>query len=845
MSYFVGIDLGTTNSSICSYDCKNVRVWRSPEQNNVTPSAILFDKRGNRFVGKRAYDASPVNRKNVAMLFKRIMGTNTKIHIECLNKDLTPEECSAEILRTLYGYLPEEIRRSEETCTVITVPASFNQMQKNATIEAARLAKIGKVALMMEPVAAVISAMRKQKKDGTYLIYDLGGGTFDVSLAEVSGGHIVLLAQGGIQVCGGRDFDREMLKEIVLPWINNNYNFGHEDAVQKQNPEWDKALSYSLFVAERAKIELSSKNNTFITSGEGEIKIVDTIGKEFYLEIPIERATFNAVANCIISDTIKSCIKTMKRAGVAPKDVNSIIFIGGPTNYKPLRDEVVKSLQIKSSYEDMYDISLDPMTAVAEGAAIFAESIDWDSDDCCQKNVRGQIVLEDEFTFTFNYHARTPDSHAEVLAVSNSCEVTGYEFQVDNLQTGWTSGRQILINGAKFRLPLDVLGENHFQLFVFDDNGEPVDNEELDIVITKTAAIVDTIPASHSIGFEVRNSAEALPTLDYIVQAGDCLPVKGRKVFKAEECLRAGEMNSINFKLWEGEHNDCVDDNLFVGVMKIHGIDFFEGVIYKNAELVCEYEVLTSGVIKLIVSVPCIGNVFKSNINFYSRKEGEIDYNSDIAARRIRNDANIIKIRLQKLENVVGRNEEIEEIYKNMRKVLSLLDSKREGEHEDVLNAAEHNKTARDIVADMEKLNKKKLLSYELNGAVDQFKIRSEKYAEENEIKTFNNLVKNAQQSIEKQDSRAEVIIKEINSLKYRILWRQGSFRIEQYKIRKNNPGNYEDANKFSELIRSGDECLQKDNMDGLFSVICGLDRIERTFPCEEDMLIRANIIKV
>jgi molecular chaperone DnaK len=223
MKNYIGIDLGTTNSAICSYDGEETRIWKSPEQNDVTPSVIYFDRRA-KYVGRRAYDNAPNAPERAAMLFKRFMGTSTPIEIPGAEMSLTPQECSAEILKVLFGYLPEEIRNSEEIGTVITVPAAFNQMQKDATMQAADMAGIGKVALMQEPVAAVMSVMRTKGSDGMFLIYDLGGGTLDISIAESIGGRVNLLAHGGIAMCGGRDFDRVLSDNVVKPWLLENFN---------------------------------------------------------------------------------------------------------------------------------------------------------------------------------------------------------------------------------------------------------------------------------------------------------------------------------------------------------------------------------------------------------------------------------------------------------------------------------------------------------------------------------------------------------------------------------------------------------------------------------------------
>jgi molecular chaperone DnaK len=240
MKNFVGIDLGTTNSAICSYDGSATQIWKSPEQNDVTPSAIYIDRRGNKYVGKRAYDSAPHSPDNSAMLFKRLMGTKTPIHISAVNLTKTPEECSSEVLRVLFGYLPEEIRNDSDTGTVITVPAAFNQMQKEATMQAASMAGLGKVALMQEPVAAVMSVMRTRNTDGMFLIYDLGGGTLDVAIAESIGGRVNLLAHGGIAMCGGRDFDRTLVDNVVRPWLLDNFDLPEDFSV---NPDFK-----SLFV---------------------------------------------------------------------------------------------------------------------------------------------------------------------------------------------------------------------------------------------------------------------------------------------------------------------------------------------------------------------------------------------------------------------------------------------------------------------------------------------------------------------------------------------------------------------------------------------------------------------
>ena len=328
---YVGIDLGTTNSAICSYNGEQTRIWKSPEQNDVTPSAIYIGRRGNKYVGKQAYDSSARNPDNTATLFKRLMGTSTPVRLPAVAITMTPEECSGEVLRTLFGYLPEEVRNNPDTGTVITVPAAFNQMQKNATMEAAEKAGIGRVALMQEPVAAVMSVMRARDADGIFVIYDLGGGTLDVAIAESLGGRINLLAQGGIAMCGGRNFDRLMVDNLVKPWLFEEFDLPENLSA---NPRYKRLVRVAAWAAERAKVELSAREETAIRLEEMNVGVRDESGEEIYLDIPVQRSTLDGLMAEKVAESIEAARETLNEAGLTPHDVERVVFIGGPTNYK-------------------------------------------------------------------------------------------------------------------------------------------------------------------------------------------------------------------------------------------------------------------------------------------------------------------------------------------------------------------------------------------------------------------------------------------------------------------------------------------------------------------------------
>lgn len=377
---YVGIDLGTTNSAICSYDGESVRLYKSPDQNDVTPSAIFIDRRGNKYLGKRAYDSAAKNPDNAATKFKRMMGTSTPVKLAAVDITMTPEECSSEILKLCFGYLPEEIRNSGETGTVITVPAAFNQMQKDATLAAAEMAGLGRVALMQEPVAAVMCVMKQRNSDGVFLVFDLGGGTLDIAIAESISGRVSLLAHGGVAMCGGTDFDRAILDNVVKPWLTSNFDLPDDFSV---NAKYKSLLRMCLWASEKAKIELSAKEDAVISLNESDLGVSDESGSEVYVDIPFTREVLDGLIASKVDESIQSARETLEKAGLSPHDVERIVFIGGPTQYKPLRDRVAFELGIAQSSD------MNPMTAVAEGAAVFAESIDWSSQSRGRKNARG------------------------------------------------------------------------------------------------------------------------------------------------------------------------------------------------------------------------------------------------------------------------------------------------------------------------------------------------------------------------------------------------------------------------------------------------------------------------
>lgn len=832
MSHYIGIDLGTTNSVVCSYDGNRTRVWKSPEQNDVTPSAIYIDSRGHKHIGKRAYDYAPHEPENVAILFKRFMGTSTSIELPTVNSPLTPQECSAEILRCLYGYLQQAMGDEVPTGTVITVPAAFDQMKKNATLEAANLAQIGDVALMQEPVAAIMRVMQSCSSDGIFVVYDLGGGTLDVAIAQTDSGHVNLLAHGGITMCGGRDFDRRLVDNIIRPWLLESFDLPND---LSSHPEYRSLMRLCAWAAERAKIELSPRNEASIRLLEGEAGVRDRSGKRIYLDIPISRDMLSRLIDDKINGSIQEVRATLSKSGLQAHDIERIVFIGGPTNYEPLRERVTRELAIAGSTE------VNPMTAVAEGAALFAESIDWKTESRKQKSSRGTIVSQQRLKITFVFTARTPDEYARIVAKVEGNVDSPAEFQVDCLDTGWTSGRLPLVNDASLEVYLARSGDNQFKVSAISSNGRPIGLEEDRFTITK-APMIDSIPASHAVGIEVADRVGGKRTLDWIVKPGDTLPLRCSKLFKAEHSLTAGSNDSLNFKLYEGDGEiDEPSDNRFVGQLKISGNDFEDGIIKSGATLECDFRIQDSGAITIQVSIPSVRGTFGKGHNFYSWQKEGFDFSDRSATSGVIEEANLALKCLSELRGIVDEPR-LAQIQGYLKTIADIESGDADPERlqevmETVLEARRAiGRFKNDHMEEMRQIEFDKVMQ-----TIDRGHVR--KCASTIEARTLDNLLQTVQQSLSRKDRDFDEYMRELWDICFEILWRQDWFIVHRFERMSASPDRFSDIDKFQSLVSQGRAYIEAGDIQSLKGVVFQLFDIQtnRSERLEADV---ANILR-
>ena len=794
---FIGIDLGTTNSAITSFDGKNTRVWKSPEQNDVTPSVIYIAKRGGRFYGKKAYDNAPLNPENTAQLFKRLMGSSTKIKVADI--EMTPEECSAEILRTLFGYLPEDVRNDKKTGTVITVPAAFNQMQKNATKEAAFGAGINKVALIQEPVAAIMSVAKQQNINGLFVVYDFGGGTFDVSIAERAGNKINLLTNDGIAFCGGRDFDKLLLDNIVVPWLKNNFKLPEGFRI---NEKYAKLIRMATWATEQAKIELSAKETANVQLDESVIRCSDESGNEIYLDVPLSREQYNNLIFPKIDETIEKTREVISNVGLKPEDINYVVFVGGPTQYKPLRDRVSQQLGIAPSTD------VNPMTAVSEGAAIYAESVDFETAKGGQKADKG-IIKAQSFGLEFRYNARTSSDKAKIAVVFKNADKLNFVFKSQN--TGWTSGKLTLSSGSIVTVDLAEMGENSFSVQCFDENGTEVKLPESNITIAKTLINIGKIPCAHSVGVELEDPVTGKPILDYLIKKDDLLPKSGTVKYKTTKRISAGSNDSISFKLWEGEIADPVEYNRFIGEISISGNSFEYGIIPVGSEILCDYTFSDSGNIETKVTVPSVG--ITETKDSYDRLSGQIDFNND--------DTKIVSEAQSVLEKIEELSENIfdEKLDEAATKIRSYLDRSDDLDAEDLQTLFEITQTGKGVVASFMRENKAIVWQQDLDSAMDGFS-DLESNATEAHKNMIYKLQDNIQRAIDANSPTAEKLLAQLHDAIAKVAFNNDDIFYAIFASMAQNPQEFTNQALFNQLVNQGCQCIQSKDINGLKSVL-------------------------
>lgn len=398
MSKVIGIDLGTTNSCVAVMEGGEAVVIPNPEGARTTPSVVGFKKDGERTVGETAKRQAITNPDRTIMSIKRHMGTNHKESID--GKEYSAQEISAMILQKLKSdaeaYLGQTVSQA-----VITVPAYFNDGQRQATKDAGKIAGLEVLRIVNEPTAAALAYGMEKSEDQTILVYDLGGGTFDVSILELGDGFFEVKATSGDNKLGGDDFD-----QVIIDYLVNEFKKDQGIDLSK-----DKAAVQRLKdAAEKAKKELSGVLTTTISLPF--ITVADGVPQ--HLELNLTRAKFEELSEGLVERTLGPTRQAMKDAGMSASDIDKIVLVGGSTRI-PAVQEAIKKLTGKEPHK-----GVNPDEVVALGAAVQAGVLTGDVKDVVLLDVTplslGIETAGGVFTKMIDRNTTIPTSKSQVFS---------------------------------------------------------------------------------------------------------------------------------------------------------------------------------------------------------------------------------------------------------------------------------------------------------------------------------------------------------------------------------------------------------------------------------------------
>ncbi len=546
-----GIDLGTTNSAISRIESGEAKIIKVNGLDDTMPSCIAYNKKGV-LAGKKAFavyrseqeaSLSKDIEPNAFIEFKRTMGTDKKYFSSNLDKDLSSEELSSEVLKTLKSFVTDEAVNA----VVITVPAAFKNNQIDATRRAAKLAGFEHAEVLQEPVAAAIAyGLENNKKDGFWLVFDFGGGTFDAALLKVEDGIMKVSDTEGDNYLGGKNLDLAIVDEIIIPHIQENFSIDDILSDDTKKLKYREALKS---FAEELKNELSFKSefNLYKEEGAG----TDDDGEDIEIDLTITQADLEKVLSPVFQKAVDISKKLLERNNLKGSSLNSLILVGGPT-FSPIIRKMLGKQICKP------DTSVDPMTVVSKGAALYASTVSISEEIKEQTRDKSKIQIE------IGHEASTVEMEEfvtlKILVDKTEGVIPEKVFaEITRSDKAWSSGK-VEINeiGEVIETQLKE-GKNGFEVILFDDKGNILESEPKEFTIIQGIGGLNSMQGlTLNWGIEIKKRETGKIEFRQVsgLEQNKSLPATGTaNGLKTQKQIRPGMDNDfIKIPLYQGEH---------------------------------------------------------------------------------------------------------------------------------------------------------------------------------------------------------------------------------------------------------------------------------------------------
>ena len=805
-----GIDLGTTNSAIAKFVKGEVEVFKNPlETGKETLPSVVYYKKDKVVVGTNARTYFERDAENVFGTFKRKMGTTESFKVKSINQSKTPIELSAEVLKELKGFV-----HSGESfdAAVITIPASFDVIQSNATKEAGYLAGFKQVILLQEPIAASLAYANKHKErdleNGQWLVYDLGGGTFDVALIKIKDGEMKVLDHEGDNFLGGADFDNLIVEKLIIPYLNKNFKFNDlENEMKSRTGKLNKLYFRLLKLAEDAKITLSSR-----TSAEIEVRdITDDNGEEIDISIDITRSEFEGVIKEYIDKTLDMIKKILVRNSLKPSDIQFTLMVGGSTYTPYVRKRVEEILQIPINCD------IDPTTAIAIGAAYYAGTKEKSFEQGDKKKATSGIKVRLAYQ-------KTSQEDEEILAGRIEGNIEGLFYQITREDKGYDSGRKPLTNRISEDLPLVKNSYNFFRFTVLDDKSNIVETDAELIGIAQGKYNVAGQPLPHDICLETDNDPELEANstkLDLFFQKNTILPQKRTKQYTLHKTILKGGDDKIVINVLEGPQSALPEANQSIGYIEIDGSKVSRDIL-RGTEIEITLEMSESRDLKVTVYIPMSDQQFSEVFNPSQRH---------LPVTKLQDEVETLSEKLEEeIEEAVEREdyETADQLTALKRKVDDLVINTNSLTSDDVTDKKfqfEDNK--RKIAQEIDDATRDKRISI-LKIKYNEDKEWCKKLVEENgndhDHKIFGEIVGREQVFLNSiTPVKIMEAIEELLDLGSNILWRTPEFLIGRFKRLIEKPQLFNDQEQAKSLTEAGNMAITNKNFDRLREINFGL----------------------
>ncbi len=585
-----GIDLGTTNSMVAYSSNGSVQLLKNPVGfKESLPSVVAF-KKGRVLVGDKAKEYLVIQPNEVIGSFKRKMGTSELFHFSNETEAYTPEALSAIILKELQNFSIDIPLES----AVITIPAAFDTIQSNATKKAATLANLKEIILLQEPIAACLAYANTQSKaideDQKWLVYDFGGGTFDVAIVEANERELQVLDHRGNNFLGGVDIDIQLLRDCICPKLETAT--GISDLWKKMHDEkadlaYKKLGKYLLYKAEESKKELSIHPVSWLE--------VSFAPLDLDLEIEINQTELNQCIRPFYEASFQLLENLLSENQLSYTDIDKIVMVGGTTYLPYIREQLVANTGIP------IDTSIDPTSAVAIGAAFYAgnkKSAITPTENKAEKD-------NQELKIQVTYEQSSKDEE-ELIAFKCKEPFSGF-YRILRKDGGFDSGYVAFSNLANAFVSILPNSINVFELFVYDKD-KTIQYKEDSITIQQGKYQIDGQPLPHDICIEVDAKDETY--LELIFKKNELLPLQKTLYKSFSKSIRKNSEESIIINIVEGKVGTMPGANLNIGYVEISGKEIEDDLI-KGTDIELHFSITESRDLDIEIYIPSLDQEIK------------------------------------------------------------------------------------------------------------------------------------------------------------------------------------------------------------------------------------------